>query len=198
MDRTLREIFLFSFIFFLSSGGAGTSIPFFILHLSLARAAPVPKAHQGMDRHLTPQGMWMDHHLLNWLALLVGAMMVATATLKRSLAAGTSQPARPRRAAATAATQKIYDMVARGHVFEHSTDMVARGHVFEHTAADDPVRAVLHQAALDSAHAELEPTQDTPIQAVIAVPLADDAEAAGPVIYANWITDPCSSGSSQP
>ena len=179
MDRTLREIFLFSFIFSLSSGGAGTSIPFFILNLSLARAAPVPNAHQGMDRHLTPQGMWMDHHLLNWLALLVGAMMVATATLKRSLAAGTSQPARPRRAAATAATQKINDMVARGHVFEHA-------------AADDSVHAVLHQAALDSAHAELEPTQDTPIQVAIAVPLADDAEAAGPVIYANWISDPCS------
>ena len=135
MDRTLREIFLFSFIFSLSSCGAGTSIPFFILsQLSLALAAPVPNAHQGMDRHLTPRGMWMDHHLLNWLALLVGAMMVAT--LKRSLAAGTSQPARPRRAAATAAAQKIDDMVARGDVSEHTT-------------ADDPFHAILHQAALE-------------------------------------------------
>jgi hypothetical protein len=124
MDRTLREIFLFSFIFSLSSGGAGTSIPFFIVfHLSLAHA------HQGMDRHL-PQLEWT----VNWLALLVGAMMVATAMLKRPFAAS------------------------------------------EHTTVNDPVHAILHQAALESAHAEVEPTQDastlsSSIQVAVALPL---------------------------
>ena len=86
MDRTPRVLFLTSFIIFLSSCGTGTSIPLFILsQLPLARAAPVPNAHEGMNRYLTPHGMGMDHHLLSWLALLAGATMVATAMLRRSM-----------------------------------------------------------------------------------------------------------------